>query len=124
MPDRGFPTPVRTAANSVWAIAPIDNGDVDYGTTGIWHADIDCPSIRDWRAAAGTRASTIMEINRRESTFFEWVLYDSGWELLNETNHRMDLTTWRACLRCGTVDKEPTHVCRHCFLTICDCASE
>lgn len=125
----GAASPFATTRDSVWAIGPFESsgfpnrGASFLKVTKVFHGDLDCPTIRDWRTTASSGLTLLLEIDRSRSEWSEWCLYEDGW-LLDDKQYAIDLTDWRACKRCGSASSaRPVAVCGQCYLTICDCGA-
>jgi hypothetical protein len=115
--------------------------------TGVFHADPDCPAIRDTMEPTSF-TKIIYELDRRSGLAWKWVqgwgLKDSsaGWVKVAEyPNHpdykwddpmiRVSSGSWRPCLRCGSLRRDGTYraratprvapPCPVCNLTPCCC---
>ncbi len=126
-PIEGVSSPFATTPNSVWAIGPFESsgfpnrGASFFKVTGVFHRDLDCPAIRDWRTTASGGLTVLLEIDRARGEWTEWSLHDDGWDR-EDNSHAIDLTDWRPCKRCGSArSATPALVCGQCHLTVCDC---
>lgn len=125
MDERTYSTPQTTRPGTAWVVVQYRNGEDAGLLTGVYHSDIDCPAVRVWAEAAyqGTR---IIEVERASGdSISEWtqasVVAQANWQRAEVRDRTLDLSEWRACLRCGNVPQPTSVVCPTCFLTICDC---
>lgn len=118
--------PVPSSPSHVWAIAqPGKTLLRDHELTGIHHADLDCPALREWTGADAEAGSVLWEIDPVTGGAWDWLKDDEGWDQPSYSGsggETMNLAEWRPCLRCGSVSGERTPtVCPRCWLTPCDC---
>ncbi len=112
--------PTARSANAAWAIAPFEYGAQTYDSTGIHHADLACPAIRDWQTSRPDTATVLLELDTTRGVFVEWVNRVGTWKRMDD-EQPLTREQWRACLRCGSSPQAPVLVCARCMLTTCDC---
>lgn len=120
-------------------------GDATLGRTGVVHADLECPVLRQWMDHANavsvtferrlheddylddedwpTTGGQLMEVDMdTERSIVGWVTAGSGWSNNGPVRGWLKFD-WRWCQRCGSLTHVvPTpDVCPCCFLTSCDC---
>lgn len=119
--------------------------------TGVHHVDPECPALRDLLGEDAAGFRTIYELDLSSGDVWQWRadqetgykawyrwsdmaapscdIFDALDALLparpsGSPDRRLgtELTSWRSCLRCGSVAVEPHLVtCPRCHLTACDC---
>lgn len=90
--------------------------------TGVRHSDFDCPAVRRW-IEMRPYESNLVEIERDGWGLFEWFASNGGaWGREDADQKQFDLSTWRPCLRCGSVPPAPAvGACGTCWLAPCGC---
>ena len=110
--------PSRSTPNSVWAVASTRSVLADKWTvTGIYHASLDCPALRD---LIGVADEALLEFDLVGGQRWEWYhLSEKFWRRGDAVEERA--SGWRPCMRCGALPTSPITVCPKCYLTMCDC---